>query len=172
MVELLLAASLMRARLGTNVTSVANEGGAAEVLLELANPTYTPANNTTVTVEAYRGNVLVRTASRTLDVPAEASTTARITLELGEPGEWQLRTLVEHPTLLCENATLERRVVDMRAVTVEEGLLEGGGGALWTLLLVLALAGVALVYWAWRYDWRPGWAFNHLREMISRRQGT
>ncbi len=163
MMDLVLATGSMRAHLNASVADVdAGDDGRVAVRVDLENPTWADANNTTVTVELWDGRGVVASASTTLDLGAGNATSTRVSIRADAEGGHRIRTVVEYPTLTVENATRETLVLGMLPVELEGGGL-GGSGAGGGLLLLLAAAGVAILIWAWGRGWRPGWAIKRMR---------
>ena len=105
---------------------------------------------------------MVSTHTSYLDVPAGSSNSSKVRFSLGEDGEYQLRTLVEWPELLVENATRKRLALPLETVAVEGSLLSSSGGWAIGLFALLVALGAAVMLWARRRGWRPGWAARHL----------
>jgi hypothetical protein len=145
--------------------------GQVKVKVDLDNPTWTDANNTTVRVEVWDERSIVASGSTLLDLGAGNSTTATVTVQVDGEGEYRLRTIVEHPKLLVVNATIDTLVLDMEPVATEGGGLGGSGGG-GGILLLLAALGVAAMLWAWRRGWRPGWALQKVRAMVRPSAGA
>ncbi|MCK5415459.1 MAG: succinylglutamate desuccinylase/aspartoacylase family protein, partial [Thermoplasmata archaeon] len=122
LMDLILATGMMRANLEQRgIDYQVDAGSAVDVKVDLINNGLTPANNTTVTVEAYQGAQLVTTATTTLDIPKGNSTIATVRIKLDE-GHYTLRTIVEYPKRLQENSTIERLVLETHDVTLESSL--------------------------------------------------
>jgi len=172
LMELLALAPAMRADLDTTDLSFEDVDGGVRARVGLHNPSMTPANNTTVTLEAYQDGQVVASVSATFDVPAGNDTSARLVLDLDEGG-YTLRTWVEYHGLVQENSTVERVLLDDRDWTVEPSLLGGGGGWAVGLLVVLLALGVAVLFWAHRRGaWRPGSVYRRVTSRLGRRSGT
>jgi hypothetical protein len=170
--DLLLMTPYLRANLDARSDTFAEDGGEVEVRLELDNVGLTPANNTTVTVEARRGPDLVGTTSTTLDIPAGTLGEVRLRMDLGE-GTYALRTIVEYPKRLQENATVERMLLERHEVAVQGTLLGSSGGWGIGLLLLLVALGAAVLYWAYRGGrWRPGMVYGRLMARARPRPGA
>jgi predicted deacylase len=167
LMDLILATSIMRANLEQRGIDYRTEGGGAvDVKVDLMNIGLTPANNTTVTVEAYRGAELVTVASTILDIPQGNSSVATVHIELDE-GDYTLRTIIEYPKRLQENSTLERVVLETHDVTLESSFMTGVGGWGMGLLLLLVAMGVAFLYWAYRKGlWRPGMVYGRIMSRV------
>ncbi len=172
LMDLILATPLMGADLLVQDTALEAGGTSVEVRVGLENLGLTPANNTTVTVEAWDGARLVAVASRTLDVPAGEAVVATVRVEVGE-GTYTLRTLVEYPRRLQENSSVERMVLESREVELAGSLLSGAGGWGIGLLAVLVALGVAILFWARRRGlWRPGMVYHRVMSRLGRGSGT
>jgi hypothetical protein len=170
LMDFILATSIMRANLEERgIEYEGDDDGAMDVRVDLINNGLSPANNTTVTVEAYQGAQLVTVATTTLDIPQGNSSTAVVRLGL-EDGEYTLRTILEYPKRVQENTTWERIVLETRDVTMETSFMAGSGGWGIGLLLLLIAAGVAFLYWAHKRGWwRPGMVY---RKVMSRARST
>jgi hypothetical protein len=145
--QLLSAAPLVQANVTATTVDAPGEVGAgatADVTVELENPTYTPANNTTVTVEVLRDGEVVGMANTVVDVPGEGTATARVRLGFPDAGTYDLRVTTEYRCLLWENGTNGTSVVDAGPVVVQGGLFGGGGTGIVALLVVLAVVPVVL----------------------------
>jgi hypothetical protein len=166
MMDLITSATRMRANLNATVADIdVSRDDEVKVKVDLDNPTWADANNTTVRVEVWDGRSIVATGSTLLDLGAGNSTTATVTVQVDGEGEYRLRTIVENPKLLVENATIDTQVLEMEPVTIEGGGLGGSGGGGGMLLLLVAL-GLAAMIWAWRRGWRPGWALKKVRATV------
>jgi len=172
LMDLILATPLMRADLEELGTSYGVDGTTVEVTVELENLGLTPANNTTVTVEAWDGRSVVAVASRTQDIPVGGTVAVTVPVDPGE-GTFTLRTVVEYPRRLQENSTSGRMVLGDEDVELSGSLLSGGGGWVVGLLLVLAVLGVAVLFWANRRGlWRPGMLYRRLSSAMGRGSGS
>ena len=142
--QLLAAAPLMTANLTASPVEIPGSVRAGdETVLEvdLDNPSYEAANNTTVTVELREGGSVVRTFSGTVDVPAEGTATARIGVTFPGPGEYEVLVRLEFRRLRVDSATNATALLADRTVEVRGGMFGGGGGgAIVALALVVALA--------------------------------
>jgi len=167
LMDLLLATPIMRANLEVgDIHYGSDPAGAVDVTVDLMNVGLTPANNTTVTVEAWRGTEMVTSATTVVDIPKDNSTKATVHVELDE-GDYTLRTIVEYPKRLQENSTVERMVLETHDVTVTSSLFGGSGGWSIGLLLLIVAAGVALLYWARRKGWwRPGMVLSKVMSKV------
>ncbi len=165
--DMLLAAPFMRARLEEHgIVYAGDASGGMSVSVFLNNPTWTPANNTTVTVEVYRDGSLVGTWSTLVDVPAGNTTEAIVRFDL-EDGEYTFRTLVDHPRLLVENASAGHMVLASHQHTIHTSVLAASGGWGVGLLLLVVAIGAALLYWAYQKGWwRPGWAYHRVMSRV------
>jgi hypothetical protein len=172
LMDLILMTPYMRANLEEGGASVERDRDGVGVSVELENLGLTPANNTTVTVEAWSGPELVGTTSTTLDIPAGNSSVASVRIDLDE-GTYTLRTIVEYPKRLQENSSLERMLLERREVTVEGSLLGASGGWGVGLLLLLVALGAAVLYWAYRRGWwRPGMFYGKVMTRVRPQPGT
>jgi hypothetical protein len=166
LMDLIVLSGSMRSRLEVKSHSVSQEAASSgtdvEVVLELQNPTYSPANNTTVTVEVWRAASMVASHRRVADIGPGDGTRVRVRFSIEGEGQYGLRTRVEHPTLLVENATWASLAVDTTSLDVRAGGLAGAGGLGLGLLALLVAVGVAALVYAWRRGWRPGWAVRRL----------
>ncbi len=166
LMDLILAAPIMRANLNVTGTSFEQDGAGVDVTVDLENLGLSAANNTTVTVEAWSGSTIVKTASTTLDLPAGNSTRARVHVDLDD-GSYVLRTIVDYPKRLQENSTVERVVLGTHATSVSTSLLGGSGGWGIGLFLLLVALGVAFLYWAHRKGWwRPGMVYGKVMSRL------
>jgi hypothetical protein len=142
--ELLAAAPLMTANLSASPVEIPGSvraGEEAKLEVDLDNPSYEAANNTTVTVELRRDGSVVRTFSETVDVPAEGSAKVVVGVTFPGAGEYDVLVRLEFRRLQVDNATNATAVLASRTVEVRGGLFGGGGGgAIAALVLVVALA--------------------------------
>jgi predicted deacylase len=169
LMDMLVLAKEMNARLEVNGTRVSTSGSEVEVSVDLGNPTRSPANNTTVRVEVRSDGALVASHSSSLDVPAGEMNTTRVRFTVDGAGEYQLRTIVEWPELLVENATMKRRSLPLKTVTVEGSFMASSGGWAIGLIILLVALGAAFLWWAWGRGWRPGWAARRLLDRLPGR---
>ena len=167
LMDFIVATPLMRANLEERGVSYDTDpAGAIDVTVNLINNGRSPANNTTVTVEAWRGHELVTAATSVVDIPQGDSTETAVHIELDD-GVYTLRTIVEYPRVLQENSTIERMVVGTHEATVSSSFLSGSGGWGISLLLLIVAAGVALLYWTYRKGyWRPGLVYGKLMSRL------
>ncbi len=167
LMDLIIATPLMGANLEEGGVSYdTDRAGSVDVTVNLINNGLTPANNTTVTVEAWRGRELVTAATTVIDVPQGDSNDTTVHLELDD-GVYTLRTFVEYPKMLQENSSIERMVLGTHETTVSSSLLSGSQAWGIGLSLVILAAGVALLYWAFRKGyWRPGLVYGKLMSRL------
>jgi len=165
--EMLTVAPMLRANLNAHgLTYSEDPAGGIKVNVTLDNPSRSPANNTTLIVEAYQDGSLVGNWSTMVDVPAGNTTGASLRLDLDE-GDYLLRTRVTYPKLLQENATSDEIVLGFHEYTVNSsfGGVSGGWGIGLTILLIAL--GAAFLYWAHRKGWwRPGWAYRKVMSLV------
>ena len=157
--ELLAAAPLMTANLTASpveIPSSVRAGDETDLELDLDNPSYEAANDTTVTVELRRDGSVVRTFSTTVDVPAEGSAKAQVGVTFPEAGKYEVLVRLEFRRLQVANATNATAVLADRTVEVRGGPFGGaGGGAVLALVLVLVLAAGGFVVLRRRGALRP-----------------
>ena len=167
LMDFIVATPLMRANLEERGVSYKTDpAGAVDVTVNLINNGLSPANNTTVTVEAWRGRELVTVATTVIDVPQGDSNDTTVHIELDD-GVYTLRTIVEYPRVLQENSSMERMVVGTHETTVSSSFLSGSVGWGIGLLLLILAAGVALLYWTYRKGyWRPGLVYGKLMSRL------
>ncbi|NOQ52976.1 MAG: hypothetical protein GQ558_00050, partial [Thermoplasmata archaeon] len=165
--ELLTVAPMLRANLNVHgLTFTEDPAGGLKVNVTLDNPSLSPANNTTLIVEAYKDGSLVGNWSTKVDVPAGNTTGASLSLDLDE-GDYLLRTKVTYPKLLQENATSDEIVLGFHEYSVSSsfGGVSGGWGI--GLIILLIALGAAFLYWAHRKGWwRPGWAYRKVMSLV------
>ena len=150
--QLLASAPLMTANLtvrGVEVPAEANAGEPTEVRVELENPTYTPANNTSVAVHVTQGRELTDSADAVVDVPEEGCATVVLRVTVPKGGLYDVSVTVNYPRLLWENASIGISSYGPVPLEVRGGLFGGGasGGAVVLLLLLLACAAGAYIAW-------------------------
>ena len=166
LMDFIIATPLMGADLEEQGMVYEQVGSGVDVTVDLHNAGLSAANNTTVTVEAWRGHQLVTVAQTVVDILAGNSTLATVHVELDE-GTYTLRTIVEYPKRLQENSTTERMVVGNAETSVHSSILSGTGGLGIGLLLLIVAAGVAFLYWAYRKGlWRPGMVVGRLMSRL------
>ena len=151
--QLLAAAPLMTANV--TVTDVelptdAKAGEATEVRVGLENPTYTPANNTSVVVYVGRGRELADSAGAVVDVPEEGCATVAVRVTIPEGGTYDVTVIVNYRPLLWENASVAISHYGPVPLEVRGGLFGGGGSGGAALLLLLLLVCAIVLYLAWR----------------------
>jgi hypothetical protein len=173
LMEMLTVAPMMRAKLTAHgLTYTSDPSGGMSVNVTLDNPSLSPANNTTMTVVAYRDGSPVGKWTTIVDVPAGNVTGAVVHLDLDE-GDYLLRTTVTYPKLLQENATSDEIVLGFHEYTVESSFMGGSGGWGIGLIILLIALGAAIVYWAYRKGWwRPGWAYRKLMSLVRPAPGA
>ncbi len=173
LMEMLTVAPMMRAKLNAHgLTYSADPSGGLKVNVTLDNPTLSPANNTTMTVEAYMDGSLVGNWSTVVDVPAGNTTGVSVHLALDE-GDYILRTTVTYSKLLQENATTDELVLGNHEYTVTSSFAGGAGGWGNGLIILLIALGAALLYWAYRKGWwRPGWAYRKVMSLLRPAPGA
>jgi len=167
LMELLVIAPTMRANLNAHgLTYSGDATGGMKVNVTLDNPTLSPANNTTLIVEAYKDGSLVGNWTTMVDVPAGNTTGASVRLDLDE-GDYLLRTRVTYPKLLQENATSDVIMLGYHEYTVDSSFGGASGGWAMGLVILLVAIGAAFLYWAYRKgSWRPGWAYHKVFSLL------
>ena len=151
--QLLAAAPLMSANVtvtGVELPSDARAGEATEVRVALDNPTYTPANNTSLVVYVGRGRELADSAGAVVDVPEEGCATVSVRLTIPEGGQYEVTVVVNYRPLLWENASIAISSYGPVPLEVRGGLFGGGASGAGAVLLLVLLGCAVAVYLAWR----------------------
>jgi hypothetical protein len=169
LMDFLIVARSMTAHLNATVTDVdvspTGDGADVKVTVEVDNPSLAHTNISTVTVEVHRNGHVIETHETMFNVTAGNMTTVKVGFELEGEGDYELRTWVENPTLLVANASVDRFVIATTAITVEPSGFASGASTI-GLLLILIAVGAALLLWAWKRGWRPGWALKRVQALV------